>query len=69
MLIIAQAEEYLVAWRSKNPPNRIPYSWHPVHELAGEDGLNNDSTGSSLKHVQRYIEDLRNQKESQSAIK
>jgi hypothetical protein len=64
-----QAEEYLVEWKSKAPPNRSPYSWHPVHELVGVGGLDNESTGSSLKHVQRYIEDLKIQEEPQQAIK
>ncbi|TID21640.1 histone-lysine N-methyltransferase [Venturia nashicola] len=61
------AEEYLVHWKSKAPPNRTPYSWHKLHELAGVDGsdFGNTSTGSCLKHVQRYIEELRSRPERQ----
>ncbi|KAE9981449.1 hypothetical protein EG328_011600 [Venturia inaequalis] len=60
-------EEYLIHWKSKAPPNRTPYSWHPIHELAGVDGsdIGNTSTGSCLKHVQRYIGDLKSQPERQ----
>ncbi|KAF2431108.1 SET domain-containing protein [Tothia fuscella] len=55
-------EEYLIKWGGQQAPNCWPYSWHPIYELAGADGLNGSSNNSCLKFVQIYLNSLRKRK-------